>query len=280
MQAFALPDRAIITVSGQDAQGFLQALITTDLDQLKDGEAHPGALLTPQGKILFDFMVSQDASGIRIETGSNQADALLKRLTMYKLRAPISLVLTVPAVVGISLEDVPGGFRDMRFAKAGETVFHVYAGEGTTEGDAAEYDRLRIACGIAAAGADYALQDVFPHDVLMDKNGGLSFKKGCYVGQEVVSRMQHRGTARRRLVHVAAPAPLPETGTSLTVRGRVIGALGTVIGATGLAIVRIDKAGEAIAGGDAILAGEQPVTLALPAWTGLEFPSQFDEASA
>jgi folate-binding protein YgfZ len=280
MQAFALPDRALVTVCGQDAQNFLQALITTDLDQLEDGEARPGALLTPQGKILFDFIVSRDAACIRLETGLHQADALLKRLTMYKLRAPISLVLTAPAIVGISLEDVPGGFRDTGFAKAGRTVFRVYGDESMTEGETVEYDRLRLASGIAAAGADYVLQDAFPHDVLMDRNGGLSFKKGCYVGQEVVSRMQHRGTARRRLVHVAADAPLPATGTTLTVKGRVIGALGTVVGSAGLAIVRIDKAGEAIAGGDAILAGEQPVILALPAWSGLEFPSQADEASA
>ncbi|KQY19691.1 YgfZ/GcvT domain-containing protein [Rhizobium sp. Root482] len=280
MQAFALPDRALVTVCGQDAQNFLQALITTDLDQLEDGEARPGALLTPQGKILFDFIVSRDAACIRLETGLDQAEALLKRLTMYKLRAPILLALTAPAVVGILLEDVPGGFRDTGFAKAGRTVFRVYADENMNEGNAADYDSLRIASGIAAPGADYALQDVFPHDVLMDRNGGLSFKKGCYVGQEVVSRMQHRGTARRRLVHVAAASPLPTTGTPLTVKGKVIGALGTVIGSAGLAIVRIDKAGEAIAGGDAILAGEQPVILALPAWSGLEFPSQADEASA
>ncbi len=279
MPSVSLPDRAIVTVSGQDAQDFLQALITTDLEKLTDNEALPGALLTPQGKILFDFVVTRDGAAIRLETVVEQADALVKRLTMYKLRAPVTLSLTSPASVEIAFSEAANGYRDARFAKAGQTVYRVY-GTGSETTDTKDYDRLRIEGGIAVAGADYALQDAFPHDVLMDKNGGLSFKKGCYVGQEVVSRMQHRGTARRRVVTVTSDSTLPETGTPLTVNGRLIGALGTVMGASGLAIVRTDKAGAAIAAGELILAGETPVTLALPAWTGLEFPSESDEASA
>lgn len=279
MQPIALPDRAIVTVSGQDGQAFLQALITTDLDQLENGEAKPGALLTPQGKILFDFMVTRDGTSIRLETASDQADGLLKRLTMYKLRLPITLSVTSPAAVAIQFEETSGGYHDARFAKAGHAVYRTY-GEQTAATGGDEYERLRIASGIAVSGSDYALQDAFPHDVLMDKNGALSFKKGCYVGQEVVSRMQHRGTARKRIVTVVADAALPATGTPLTVNGRSIGTLGTVIGSSALAIVRIDKAGEAVTSGEAILAGDVPVTLSLPAWTGLEFPAEADEASA
>ncbi len=279
MQPVTLPDRAMITVSGQDAQEFLQALITTDLDLLEDSEAKPGALLTPQGKILFDFMVTRDGASIRLETGCEQAEALLKRLTMYKLRAPISLSLTDPAPVTIRFDAAPGAYRDARFAKAGQAVYRAYGAEGETTGTG-DYDRMRILNGIAVSGADYALQDAFPHDVLMDRSGALSFKKGCYVGQEVVSRMQHRGTARRRVVIVAAETALPETGTPLTAKGRSIGVLGSVIGTSGLAIVRIDKAGEAIASGEPILAGDAAVTLTLPAWTGLDFPAEADEASA
>jgi folate-binding protein YgfZ len=279
MQPVTLPDRAMITVSGQDAQEFLQALITTDLDLLEDGEAKPGALLTPQGKILFDFMVTRDGTSIRLETGTDQAEALLKRLTMYKLRAPISLSLINPASVTVSFDTAPGAYADARFAKAGQAVYRAYGAAGETA-KTDDYERLRISNGIAASGADYALQDAFPHDVLMDKNGALSFKKGCYVGQEVVSRMQHRGTARRRVVIVAAETALPETGTPLTAKGRSIGVLGSVIGGSGLAIVRIDKAGEAIASGEPVLAGDVAVTLTLPAWSGLEFPAEADEASA
>jgi folate-binding Fe-S cluster repair protein YgfZ len=114
----------------------------------------------------------------------------------------------------------------------------------------------------------------------MDFNGGLSFKKGCYVGQEVVSRMQHRGTARRRVVTVKAETALPPSGTEITAGGKPVGTLGSVVGKGGLAIVRIDRAGEAIATATPLLAGETAVILELPAWTGLTFPSAADEASA
>ena len=115
---------------------------------------------------------------------------------------------------------------------------------------------------------------------MMDRNGGLNFKKGCYVGQEVVSRMQHRSTARRRLVTVTAEPALPPPGTTITVGGRDIGALRTVEGAAGLAVVRIDKAGEAMASGTPIMAGDAAVTLTLPAWSGLDFPATADEAAS
>ncbi|KQV43435.1 MULTISPECIES: folate-binding protein YgfZ [unclassified Rhizobium] len=277
MQPIALPDRALISISGKDAEALLQNLITTDLDQLQAGEARPGALLTPQGKILFDFVVSRDGDGLRLETGTEQAEALLKRLTMYKLRADVALSLQSPASVWISDE---GGYRDTRFEKAGAPLHRHYDVAPAGAGEATGYEDLRIASGIAVAGADYPLQDAFPHDVLLDLNGGLSFKKGCYVGQEVVSRMQHRGTARRRVVLVAGDEALPESGTPITVNDRPIGTLGSVSGRNGLAIVRIDKAGEAIADGKPILCGGTAVTLTLPGWSGLSFPSTADEASA
>lgn len=279
MQPIALPDRATVTVSGQDAQEFLQALVTTDLEQLEQAEARPGALLTPQGKILFDFLATRDGDAIRLETSTDQAEALVKRLTLYKLRAAVSFALTSPAPVTLRFEPTSGGYRDARFAIAGQDVYRIYGEDAAVTGLEA-YEKLRVDNGIAASGIDYALQDAFPHDVLMDRNGAVSFKKGCYVGQEVVSRMQHRGTARRRIVIVAAGTALPATGTPLTANGRSIGALGSVIGPSGLALVRIDKAGEAIASGEPILAGDVPVTLTLPAWSGLEFPAQADEASA
>ncbi|AWM24270.1 aminomethyltransferase [Sinorhizobium fredii USDA 205] len=282
MPKLCLDDRAIISLSGKDADALLQGLITTDLGALAEDEVRPGALLTPQGKILFDFLISRDGEALRVETSLDQVEALLKRLTMYKLRSAVELSLLTPAPVAVVFgEERPdSSYRDHRFEKAGLPVFRLYRSIAGAKASVADYDRLRIATGVAAVNRDYALQDAFPHDVLMDLNGGLSFRKGCYVGQEVVSRMQHRGTARRRVVIVASEAELPPTGTSLAINGRPIGSLGTVQGKAGLAIVRIDKAGEAIAKGDPILAGEVPVTLKLPGWTGLAFPAEADEASA
>ncbi|MEK1900728.1 MAG: folate-binding protein, partial [Rhizobium sp.] len=168
--------------------------------------------------------------------------------------------------------------RDSRFAKAGITLTRTPGQHG--DDTEALYQTLRIANGIAVSGLDFALQDAFPHDVLMDLNGGLGFRKGCYVGQEVVSRMQHRGTARRRVVTVSAGTALPASGTEITANGKPVGMLGSVEGSSGLAIVRIDRAGEAMASGTPLLAGDVSVTLSLPAWSGLSFPTSSDEASA
>ena len=279
MSLFAVPDRALVTVSGEAATEFLQALITTDLMQLTADEVRPGALLTPQGKVLFDFLVSRTETGLRLETSAEQAPALLKRLTLYKLRAPIALALETETDVAVSFDAADGALVDVRFANTGTPAYRMYGTQGMpdTEG---RIDAARIAAGIAVAGADYALQDAFPHDILLDKNGGLSFRKGCYVGQEVVSRMQHRGTARRRVVTVEGAADLPAPGTAITAGGKSIGTLGSVAGHRGLAIVRIDKAGDALASRTDMLAGEVKVALALPAWTGLAFPVPSPDAAA
>ncbi|MGO7961143.1 folate-binding protein YgfZ [Rhizobium leguminosarum] len=281
MPAVFLKDRSLLFVSGAEAQSFLQNLITTDIAALGADEARPGALLTPQGKILFDFMIWQDGDGYTIETDAGQRDGLLKRLTMYKLRAAVTLVPSTEEGVTASWgEDAEGarGARDSRFAKAGVTLTRRAGRHG--DGAEALYDALRISHGIVTSGSDFALQDAFPHDVLMDFNGGLSFRKGCYVGQEVVSRMQHRGTARRRVVTVSAATDLPGTGTEITAAGKPVGTLGSVDGGNGLAIVRIDRAGAAMAAGTPLLACDTPVSLVLPAWSGLVFPASADEASA
>ena len=275
-----LPDRSLIRIQGTDAQSFLQALITTDLASLPDNEAWPGALLTPQGKILFDFVIWRDGADLLLETDVSQRDGLIRRLTMYKLRAPIEISAEPDSGVSVfwRTDQIVDGILDDRFARAGVTL--VRQPGRHSDGDAGAYQALRIANGIAVAGEDYPLQDAFPHDVLMDFNGGLSFRKGCYVGQEVVSRMQHRGTARRRLATVHADGALPPAGTELTAGGKPLGTLGSVHGQQALAIVRIDRAGDAMATGTAILAGDVPVTLVLPAWSGLDFPLVVEEPQA
>ncbi|UHS56123.1 YgfZ/GcvT domain-containing protein [Agrobacterium vaccinii] len=280
MSSAFLPDRALIRVSGTGATDFLQNLITPDLDSLPEGEARAGALLTPQGKIMFEFLIWRDSEGYVLETGADQQDALLRRLTLYKLRAPVELKAdTAPGISVYWDETAPeGAIKDSLFAAAGVDL--VRAPGASASGDAAIYDALRVENGIVIAGSDYALQDAFPHDVLMDVNGGVSFKKGCFVGQEVVSRMKHRGTARRRVVIVSAQTALPAVGTELMAGGKPIGTLGTVSGSKGLAIVRTDRVADAIASGTDIMADDVAVTVALPAWSGLSFPSADPAANA
>jgi folate-binding protein YgfZ len=277
MPSAFLPDRAFIKVGGADAEHFLQNLITTDLGPLAERELRPGALLTPQGKILFDFLISRAGDGFLIDIRADQLEAFAKRLAMYKLRAAVTIEPQAEKGATVIWGEAGDGVSDYRFALA-DTEVRRQPGRIGAPGDRDGYEALRILHGIAESGTDYGLQDAFPHDVLFDKSGGVSFRKGCYVGQEVVSRMQHRSTARRRVVIVAAEAPMPATGTEITVGGKTIGTLGTVVGTGGLAIVRIDKAGEAMASGQPILAGQVPVTVALPGWSGLTFPDAAEEA--
>lgn len=280
MPATTVENRAFIAVSGEEADDFLQGIITTEISGIGTGEAHAGALLTPQGKIMFEFMIARATDGFVIETDAIHGDAFAKRLTLYKLRAKVMISKLEATAVTVSWNgpQPTGSTRDMRFAKAGIEVFRAAGASG--DGPLSDYAALRIAYGISGGAEDGDATDYFPHDLLMDRNGGLNFKKGCYVGQEVVSRMQHRSTARRRLVIVSADTALPAPGTALTIGGREIGTLRTVEGTSGLAVARIDKAGEAMAAGVAIHAGEIAVTLALPAWSGLEFPASADEAAS
>ena len=275
-----LQDRGYIAVGGKDAGDFLQGLITTDVAVIEFGEAHAGALLTPQGKILFDFLISRTEIGFLLETHMVQRDGLVKRLGMYKLRADVTLSSLDGAGTTVTWEEHSSstGLLDMRFAKAGVDLKRSVGGELVD--DNAKYHNLRIENGIAESGFDFAVSDVFPHDIMLDLNGGVSFKKGCYVGQEVVSRMQHRSTARRRIVLVRGENALAHSGTELLADGKVAGVLGSVNGAHGLALARIDKMGEAMATGNPVTIGNVPVLVSLPDWSGLSFPKASDEVPA
>ena len=273
-----LKDRALILVSGPDAEHFLQNILTTDLDVLAADAVKPGALLTPQGKILFDFLISRCSdNGFRLECRADIADDFVRRLMLYRLRAKVEIAKQDQAFVTVAWGDDSGAstvdstaLSDARFRDV--AVQRSYGATAREAGDLETWQALRIANGIAESGSDYALGDAFPHDVLLDETGGVGFKKGCYVGQEVVSRMQHRGTARRRVLVAVAAGSLPPTGTEVTVNGRPIGTLGSVSGGRGLAIARIDRVKAALDAGEAIMAGDVPVTLAIPAWATFTLP--------
>lgn len=281
MAIIQLSDRATIRVAGPDAEHFLQNILTVDLDRLEPGMVKPGALLAPQGKILFDFLISRDGQdAFLLECRADIADDFLRRLTMYKLRAKAEISKQDQAIVVIrwdvdsnASETDSTGFwlRDARFPET-VRVERSYSAQVSPDAETAEWTRLRIAHGIAESDSDYALNDAFPHDVLLDELDGVGFRKGCYVGQEVVSRMQHRGTARRRVMIVDAQEPLPAPGTDIKANGRSIGALGSVDGTRGLAIVRTDRVGSALADGMQIMAEEVALSLSIPAWAKYTLP--------
>ncbi|MER8437573.1 folate-binding protein YgfZ [Mesorhizobium sp. M1312] len=270
-----LKDRALVSVSGPDAENFLQNILTADLDTLAAGEAKPGALLTPQGKILFDFLISRAGeNSFRLDCRADISDDFIRRLMLYKLRAKVEIAKADQGLVAVAWDDSTASrfdstpVADARFRDASVTRFYGGTAGG---GDPAAWQALRIAHGIAESGSDYQLGDAFPHDVLLDETGGVGFRKGCYVGQEVVSRMQHRGTARRRVLIVSAERPLPAPGAGLTVARRPVGTLGTVAGTAGLAIARIDRVKAALDAGQPIMADDVPVSLTIPAWAKFTF---------
>jgi folate-binding protein YgfZ len=280
-----LTDRTLIAVSGLDAEPLLQGIITTDLDALAGRVAKPGALLTPQGKILFDFLVSRAGPDtFLLECRADIADDFIRRLMLYRLRAKVEIVKQDQMVVAVSWgnESATSDFdsaasqtdsrtvRDLRFPEA---VFRHYTIGAYASQATGDWSALRTAHGIAESGADYALGEAFPHDVLLDELAGVGFKKGCYVGQEVVSRMQHRATARRRVLLVSAGQLLPAPGTDIAANGRSLGTLGTVAGKQGLAILRIDRVKDALDSGVQLFAGGVPVDVSIPPWAKFTFPA-------
>lgn len=285
MPSVPLEDRALISVSGPDAEHFLQNILTTDLDKLAPGAAKPGALLSPQGKILFDFLISRAGpDGFLLDCRADIADDFIRRLMLYKLRAKAEIAKRDQGLVGVSWDldsatsesdstssqTDSSTVRDLRFPDA-VRVWRDYRGAASS-GTEADWTALRVAHGIAESGADYALGEAFPHDVLLDQMDGVGFKKGCYIGQEVVSRMQHRGTARRRVLIAASQVTLPPAGTEIIANGRPLGMLGTVRGNAGLAIARIDRVKDAVDAGTPLVVGDIPVTLSIPAWAKFTFP--------
>jgi folate-binding protein YgfZ len=277
MPTVHLRDRALIAVEGEDAETFLQNIITTDLAGLGKGEARPGALLSPQGKILFDFLISRAGDrGLLLDCRAALADDFVRRLILYRLRAKATIAKQEQPDMAVSWGADSGtpqndsAVVDRRFPEATKALRYYVPPLPAANADNAEWDALRVEHGVAESGSDYAAGDAFPHDVLLDQNGGVGFRKGCYIGQEVVSRMQHRGTARRRVM--IASGVLPGTGTEILANGRAIGALGTVAAATGLAIVRIDRVKEALDAGRPITAGGAAIALRIPPFAGFTFP--------
>ncbi len=271
-----LADRGVVRVAGADAEKLLQGIITSDMELLAKQPALHTALLTPQGKILFEFFVARDGDGFVLETAKDQAAGLARRLTMYKLRAKVdihdaSAGYSVMAVLGQAAAlNSPGRtentvcFSDPRLPELGLRVL-AKAGFDGENGDAENYHAHRIALGVPEGGKDYVLGDTFPHEANMDLLNGVSFSKGCFVGQEVVSRMQHRGTARKRVVIVEGDEAL-ETGTAITAGQATIGAIGSVAGHRGLALVRLDRVEEMQRKGERITAAGAALTIQLPAY--------------
>jgi len=273
-KAAFLADRGVVSVSGEDAAGFLQGLLTNDVEKLAPGAARYAALLTPQGKILFDMIVvrAPDAGGpvFLIDCSAGQAADLAKRLGFYKLRAKVAIAdesatRAVVAFWGGEPGAIEGGIRyaDPRDPRLGwRAILPRAAADAVGSEHAAEYEALRIGAATPKGGVDFAYGDAFPHDVNLDLLNGVDFDKGCYVGQEVVSRMKHRGTARKRIVRVKLAGPPPDPGAPVMDRELAVGTLGSSSGREALGLLRLDRVEDAAAAGRTLSAGGVALTLA------------------
>jgi folate-binding protein YgfZ len=251
-----LNDRAVLSVRGDTARDFLQGLVTNDMALCAPGRPIYAALLTPQGKILFEFIVHERDGAFLLDCAATAAADLLKRLTMYRLRARIDLAPRDDLGAAVNGDGPP----DPRLAALGAR--DVAARNGTDDGTAA-YPARRLSLGVPDS-ADMPPDTVFALDAGLEELHGVSFRKGCYVGQEVTARMKHRATARRRFLIAEVDGALPPPATPVIANGRELGTMATGMGSRALALIRLDRFAEAQAAGAEITSGGSRVTLAKP----------------
>ena len=281
MKAAFLPDRGVVKVSGEGARDFLNGLVTTDVDLIQPGLGRFGALLTPQGKIVVDFLVTEAPSGhgggFLIDCPRALAQTLADKLGFYKLRAKVGVENLSDSLGVLAIWDGDPGikpdltFADPRNEKLGQRILipaelapKAASLIGADLVENADYEAHRIACGAPRGGIDFMYGDAFPHETNMDRLHGVDFDKGCYVGQEVVSRMQHRGTARTRTVRLILDNSPPEAGVAVVAGDKPVGTMGSSAGGMGLGLLRIDRAADALDAGVPLTAGGIAIRLAEP----------------
>ena len=231
------PDRAVIAISGESALAFLHNLLTCDVATLAHGQAAYGALLSPQGKILHDVFVYNAGDQMLLDCALEQRNALLQKLMMYKLRAKLAIIARDDLEVAVGNE----GYVDPRNAEMSHRFFAAKGAFKAGEG----YDAARITLGLADSIQEIGSNTLFPHEANFDQFGGVNFTKGCYVGQEVVSRMQHRGTARSRILPVKGQGLTK--GAPITSADKTIGEILSTTSSSALALIRLDRLADATA---------------------------------
>ena len=281
LYASELDDRRLLKVSGSEAHAFLQGILTCDIEKVVAAGAGFGGLLSPQGKILFDFLVIPSGEEFLLDVSGDIIDDLVRRLTFYRLRADVKLEICedgtrIFALWGDGNPDYPDDIviRDPRMADLGWRIYSSKPPKELNPGTKADYHSHRITIGVAQGGLDYSFGSAFPHEALYDQTGGVDFAKGCYVGQEVVSRMHHRSTARKRIIQVCCKSDLPPRGTRITSMGRPVGEMGSVSGNNGLAMLRLDHVANSIRAEEPIVAGDVSLRAQIPTWTNLAWPGE------
>lgn len=251
-----LDNRRILTLEGPDTRSLLQRVVTADVETLDISEARPCALLTPQGKLMLDFLVFADGNTVWLDVPQDQVEMLKKRLSLYKLKADVEIRLDEALCAAMALSPLASLPADPRLPDL------LWRGVVSRDDDLPVGDEalaaLEIANGIPAFGRDYGENDVFPTDVNLDVYGGIGWQKGCFIGQEVVSRMKRRGTIRKRSVQVRFDGDAAPVGTDLKAGNATLGRITSTQGSDAVALIRLDGLDAAEA---PVLAGEQSATV-------------------
>ena len=284
-----LEDRGVVRVTGPDAVKLLQGLVTNDVEHLVTkpddlafaaASAHAG-LLSPQGKILFDFFCVRTLDGFVLDVARDKVADLIKRLTMYKLRAAVGIADVSDAYKLLALWGPNAcssgptigtiAFNDPRHQELGKRILaearfatDISSATNGVKVSAEDYHAHRIALGVPEGGKDYDFGDAYPHEANFDQLHGVSFTKGCYVGQEVVARMQNKTVVRKRIVQVKGSSDLPSDRPDVVAGDVAIGKLGSVNGSNGLALVRLDRAAELTTKGHVLTVNGVTLTLNSP----------------
>lgn len=293
-----LPERAVLRLQGEDVRPFLQGLITNDIDRLTPERALYAALLTPQGKYLFDFFLVQQGDAVLLDCEAVRAEDLKKRLTLYRLRAKVTIedisdeyVVAVlfgekkeRALMGMPAE--PGAVRimqddiylyvDPRLAATGtraimpsRRVEGFFEARDFAQAGPGDYDDHRLALGLPDGSRDLVVDKAIMVESNFEELNGVDFKKGCYVGQELTARTKYRGLVRRRLVGVEVDGPLPEPGTPVLLNGKDAGTVRSGHGRRAMAVLRLEALAQ-VDGEPGLVAGEARLRPVLPPWIRLD----------
>jgi hypothetical protein len=265
--------------------------VTNDMAGVAPGKPRFGALLTPQGKIIVDFIVAEaptgDGGGFFLDCPRALVSTLVEKLNFYKLRAKVicedlSDVLGVMALWDGSADSEYGlSYPDPRLPALGSRIVlpphlakEAAADLRATLVGADAYETHRIMLGVPRGGLDFIYGDTFTHEADMDQLNGVDFDKGCYVGQEVVSRVEHRASARSRVVAIAYDEFAPSSGLPIMAGSKQIGTLGSTARGHGLALMRLDRIEDALAAGTQLQAGGITIRAVKPAWATFDWPGE------
>lgn len=271
-----LPHRALLRLNGEDTLSFLQGLVTNDVSHMHEGDVRYAAMLSPQGKFLHDFFIISWQGAIWIDCDATCIGDLQKRLTLYRLRSKVDIAPAQDMAVAVAWGEVTLApatdmyiFSDPRHVALGYRVIGMQAALGAIGTTASRdvYESMRISLGIPDGAQDMVFDKSLLLEFGFEALGGVDFKKGCYVGQEVTARTKYRGQVKKALYQVSAlSGTLPAAGTEIRAGEVVVGEMHSSIGGKGLALLRMAELDEAIKSGIKLVASDAVLTAQLPQW--------------